>query len=56
MNILRFIAGFLFNVIMMIYYVPHMCHDVGMICVKKECWPWEMTDFEIVEEIERMDK
>lgn len=50
---LQFLSGFFYNVVSMIITLIPMSYLMGMICVEKKKFFWEVDELELLEELDK---
>lgn len=53
MKILKFLSGFIWNLISIIIETPIMSWEMGMACVRKDKFFWEVDEIELLEDMEK---
>ena len=55
MEFLMFLTGFFWNIISMLISILPMSYDVGMICMTKKKYIWEIDELELLEQLDKGD-
>lgn len=50
-----FLTGFFWNIISMLISILPMSYDVGMICMTKKKYIWEIDELELLEQLDKGD-
>ena len=52
---MKFLAGFIFNIFWILYNLIPMSIDLGRVCMKENKYPWQMSDDDLVDKLEKID-
>jgi len=53
MNVIRFLAGFLYTLFENFWHVIPMAIDAGSVCIKKKIYPWDVDEGKFLEWLEK---
>lgn len=55
MTFLMFLSGFIWNIISMFITILPMSYDMGMICMVKKKFFWQIDELELLEQLDKGD-